>query len=1048
MRKKITLIFLVFLCSSFTLMFSQNKVSGTVSDSSGMPLPGVNIQIKDTNQGTITDFEGHYEIEVQQGKVLVFSFLGFTTQEITVSGSNLNVTLAEGTSELDVVVVTAFGIQKKEKSLGYSVTQVKAEDLNMSGQMNGINALQGQVAGLQINQNSGGAGAGADISIRGITSLAPGRNNQPLIVLDGVVLNNDTFTGNILPKAGSNSPGSFDQFGFTSRAGDINAGDIEAVSVLKGGAATALYGVEAANGVIVITTKKGKQGKAQFKVSASTTLREVVHTPEYQKTYREGFGGAPRQLYTPETETGFTRLGGTVFYNWGPELSADSYTLNNGTVVDLSNDKFYDPMDLFDTGVNTQVNLSISGATEKMDYYFSLGDQNEESTVPNSNYEKINMRFSGGYQVTNNFKINSSITYSNSGGRRANGGDKSVMSSLAYFIWSFPVNDYQNADGSERDFSHGIIDNPRYYAERSALKDKVNRWIGNVNLNWSPIEWVNINYKAQVDNYSDLRNRFVSADLDSGTQVNGYIINEDINFTGLESNLLATITRDWTEDFNTSLLVGHQVTDKKRIYDRLYGQNFNLPYFNHISNTIDRDNSNSIDHQRTVGLFGELKLEYADKLFLSITGRNDWLSTLPKDNRSFFYPSVSASYVFTEDILKENNVLSFGKLRASYAEVGHGPQFGQVGQFIYPAGGFPFGGVGGYTTSTLAGDLNMVPERSKGVEIGADLRFLDNKIRVDYAYYKTKIKDQIFNTSVPPSTGLSRFVTNAGDYKTWGHEILVSGHVVSNENLSVEVVYNFSTNKGKVVDLPDDIDNITYYGDFGPEIFAEVKEGDLMGSLYGYHWKYIDDQLYIDGNGFPTLDRDNGYVIVGNALPDFITSFGTNLRWKDLGFSFLLEWKKGGDKYSWARRQMIRGGTSIVTENRVRTGDYVFDGVMEDPNNAGSYIANTKQVNLDEGYYRSWSRFTGAAEAILQDASWIKLRNIGLSYDLTNVLGKKLHMTSLVVNASANNIILWTPYDGYDPEGSTFSAGSGIYGFSGQGIPLTQNYSFGIQLEF
>ncbi|WP_166959648.1 SusC/RagA family TonB-linked outer membrane protein [Yeosuana marina] len=1049
MKKKTTLSFLVFFTAACSVLFSQNiTVSGTVTDASSVPLPGVNIQVKGTNNGTSTDFDGNYKISANQGDVLVYSFLGFKTKEVTVTGTSLNVSLEEDAGQLDEVVVTAFGIEKKEKSLGYSVSQVKAEDLNLSGQMNGITALQGQVAGLQINQNSGGAGAGADISIRGITSIAPGRNNQPLIVLDGVALNNDTFSGNILPSAGSNSPGSFDQFGFTSRAGDINANDIESISVLKGGAATALYGVEAANGVIVITTKKGKEGKAQIKLRTSTTFRNVVKTPEYQKTYREGYNGAPRQLYTPETETGFTRLGGTVFYNWGPELSADSYTLDDGTVVDLSNDKFYDPMDIFKTGINTETNLSISGATEKMNYYLSLGDQKEKSTIPNSDYEKINMRLSAGYQITDNFKLNSSINYSKSGGRRANGGDKSIMSSLAYFIWSFPVNDYQNADGSERDFSHGIIDNPRYYAERSALEDEVNRWTGNVNFNWAPEDWLNVNYKAQVDNYSDLRNRFVSADLDSGTQVNGFIVNENINFTGLESNLIATATKDWTEKFTTSLMVGNQILDKKRIYNRMYGQNFNLPYFNHISNTTDRDNSNSINHQRTVGVFGELKLEYDDKLFLSITGRNDWLSTLPKQNRSFFYPSISASYVFTEDILIDNDILSFGKLRASYAEVGNGPQFGQVGQLIYPADGFPFGGVGGYASSTLAGDVNMVPESSKGIEIGTDLRFFKNKIRIDYSYYTTKVSSQIFNTSVPYSTGLSSYVTNAGDYKTWGHELLVSGKILSTADTSLELIWNFSTNKGKVIDLPDDIDNINYYGDGGPEIFARVKEGDEMGSMYGYNLKYIEGQLYLDSNGYPTLDRDNDYVKVGNALPDFITSIGTNFKWKNLGFNFLLEWKKGGDKYSWARRQMLRGGTSIATEYRVRTGDYVFDGVMEDPANPGNYIPNTTQVNLDEGYYRSWSRYTGAAENILQDASWIKLRNVSLSYDLTNVLLKKLNLSSISVSASANNILLWTPYDGYDPEGSTFSAGSGIYGFSGQGIPLTENYSVSLQIGF
>jgi len=1043
---------LVFFISAAQLLFAQaGTITGKVSDSNGSGLPGVNVVVKGTNSGAATDFDGNYSISASQGDVLVFSFIGFAPREVKVSGSTLNVALVEDSDELDEVVVTAFGIKKETKELGYSVSQVKTKDLDLSGQMNGINALQGRVAGLQIRQTSGGAGAGADILIRGISSLAPGRNNQPLIIVDGVAINNDTFTGNVLPSAGSNADGSSQQFGFTSRAGDINPDDIESYNILKGAAATALYGVRAANGAIIITTKKGVQGKPKISISASTTFRNVEKTPEFQKTYREGFGGVPRQLYTPETESGFTRVNsGSVFYNWGPLLSDDSYQNSDGTIVDLSGDSFYDPMDIYRTGLNTQLNFNIAGATEKMEYFFSMGNQNDESIIPNSDYEKTNFRFNAAYQVSDKFKIGSSISYTNSGGVRANGGDKSVISSLAYFSWTFPVNDYKNADGSERDYSNGIIDNPRYYAETSSFEDNVNRWIGSVNLNWAPVSWINVNYIAQVDNYSDQRDRFVPADLDSGSQVGGFIVNENINFLGLDSNLLVTFTKDWTEKFSTSLLVGNQISDRKRDYDRMYGERFNIPYYNHISNTTTRDNFNSVEQERNVGVFGELKLEYDNKLFLSVTGRNDWLSTLPEQNRSFFYPSVSASYIFTEDIFKDSSVFSFGKLRASYAEVGNGPGFGEVGNYIYPANNFPFGGVGGYATATLAGNENLKPERSKSWEIGTDLRFFKNRLRFDYAYYTTKVSDQIFRTSVPRSTGISTYVTNAGDYETWGHELMISGDVIKNEKFNWELIYNFATNEGKVIDLPDDIDNITYASDGGPEIFSRVKEGDKMGTMYGYKWRTEGGERYIDANGYPTIDQRDGYVIVGNAFPDFVMSLGSNFSWKNFTFNFLFEWSEGGDKYDWGRRQMLRNGTSIETELRIRTADYVFSGVMEDPNSPGTYVTNTNPAanGLDEDYYRSWSRYTGSAEGILQDASWVKLRNIGISYDLASNLSKKLNINSLVLSASASNILLWTPYDGYDPEGSTYSAGSGVYGFSGQGIPLTTNYSFGVQIGF
>lgn len=1049
MRQKYLFSLLVFFISTAHILFAQDgTIYGTVTDNTGTGLPGVNVLVKGTNNGTAADFDGNYNITASQGDVLVFSFIGFATQEITVSGNTVNVTLIEDSSELEEVVVTAFGIKKSTRELGYSVSQVKTEDLDLSGQTNGVAALQGRVAGLQINQTSGSAGGGVDILIRGMSSLTPGSNNQPLIVVDGLAINNDTFAGNILPSAGSNSSGSNEQFSYSSRAGDINPDDIESYNVLKGAAATALYGIQGANGVIVITTKKGKQGRAKINFTASTTFRKVTKAPEQQKLYREGYTGIPEILYTPETESGFTKVStSTPFHTWGPLYSDDEYIKSDGSVVDLSNDRFYDPYELFKTGINSQLNFNISGASDTLDYFFSMGKSSDESIVPDSNYDKVSFRFKGGYQVSDEFRISSSVQFTNSGGRRANGGDKSIISSLAYFSPTFPVNDYKNADGSQRNYTPWI-DSPRYFAEVSSLEDDVNRWIGNVTFNWTPKEWVSVVYTAQVDNYSDRRNRFVPPELDTGTQVSGFVVNENINFTGLESNLIAVFTQNWGEKIHSSLTLGNQIQDYKRVYDRMYGEGLNIPHFNHISNTTIRDNHNGHTHLRNIGLFGEFKIDYNNVLFLTVTGRNDWVSTLPKENNSFFYPSVSLAYDI-HSLFGDNDFFTFGKFRGSYAEVGKGAGFGQVGSYYVPDGDFPWGGIGGYRADTSVGDPNLQPQRMKGWEIGADLRFFRNRLRFDYSYYSNIINNQIFGVSQPYSTGLVSLTRNAGDYENWGHELLVSGDIIKNDNLTWELIYNFSKNEGFAKDLPDDIEYVQFAGDGAPELFLRVKEGDKMGTLYGYSWKYENGERYIDSNGYPTLDREDGYQIVGNALPDFIMSLGNNFTWRNFRFNFLVEWKEGGDKYSWARRTMIRNGNSILTELR-NIDDYVLDGVMEDPANPGSFIPNTTttRYGLDESYYRSWSRYTGAAEIYLQDASWVKLRNIGVSYDLSGHFLDRMNVTNFILSVNAGNILLWTPYDGYDPEGSAYSAGSNIYGFSGKGIPLTENYSFGVKIGF
>ncbi|WP_341216145.1 SusC/RagA family TonB-linked outer membrane protein [uncultured Wocania sp.] len=1043
MRKKTTLSFLVFFAATCSFLFAQNiTVSGQVTDASSVPLPGVNIQVKGTSNGTSTDFDGNYSISANQGDVLIFSFVGFKTKEVSVTGTKLDTSLEEDASKLDEVVITAFGVAKKQKSLGYSVTQVNANDVNLTGQNNALEALQGQVAGVQINRTSGSAGGGVDILIRGVTSVNPSRSNQPLIIVDGLALNNDTFSGEVRPSSGSNSPNSAEQFAFSNRAGDINPEDIESYSVLKGAAATALYGVRASNGAIIITTKKGKLGKAKISLTASTTFRDVKTTPDDQTEYREGFSNLPRTLYTPETDIGFTRLGGTSFYSWGPKFSDDSATLGNGDVIDLSNDAYYSPYDIFRTGVNKQINLSVSGATGVMDYFLSVGNSSDDGILPNTDYEKTNLRLKAGYKITDNFNINSSISFTNSGGRRANGGDKSVMSALSYFSGTFPINDYQNPDGSERDYSFGIIDNPRYLMETSSLVDNVNRWVGNATFNWQPKDWVNITYAAQIDNYSDRRNRYVGPDLDGGSQVGGFILNQNINFTALESNLLVAFTKDWSDDFTTDLTLGHQISDTKRDYDEARGEGLNIAGVNEIGNTTNFFINNSVTQLRNMGVFGELKLAYKDKLFLTLTGRNDWLSTLPKENRSFFYPSASLAYDIS-DLFGDSNVFSFGKLRASWAEVGKGPGFGDVGQYFVVDGDFPFGGSGGYRRSTRLGDLAIKPESNKSTEFGADLRFFDSRIRIDYAYFKTKVEDQIFNVGTAYSSGLSAITRNAGDYEVFGHELLLSADIIRKPDFKWNIILNWSTSEGNVLNIPDDIESIIFANSGFAGVTSEIREGDKMGNLYGYKWRYENGERYIGSDGLPRVNLDER-VIVGNAFPDFISSVNNSFKWKGIGFNFVLEYKKGGDLYDSGMRNSIRNGVRGITA--FRNVDTILDGVMDDGN--GGFTPNTIETTIDQNYYRSSTRYNRASEILVQDASWVKLRNIGLSYDFGSNVTNKLKVDKLSFNVSANNILLWTPFDGFDPEGNQYSAGSNVYGFTGLSIPLSQSFSFGLNVIF
>lgn len=1051
--KKTILFFFLFVMST-SMLFAQMSVSGSVSDSSGEPLPGVSILIKGTNNGTSSDFDGNYAINASKGDVLVFSFLGFKAKEVTVSGAKHNVSLNEDTSQLDEVVITAFGIKKKEKTLGFAVQQVNADDLNMSGQNSGIEALQGRVAGLRINRTSGSAGGGVDMMIRGLSSIDPGRSNQPLIVVDGVAINNDTFTGNVLPSAGSNAVNSSEQFGFSSRGSDINPDDIESYNVLKGAAATALYGVRAANGAIIITTKKGKFGKPKFRVSTSSTFRNVVTTPELQTTYREGHRTSRRPGVTIDPSAtnndGYNRFS-WAFYSWGVPYTDNEFVQSDGTITDLSNDKFYNPYDLFQTAMNNQVNFNVSGADEKFDYFFSLGNNRDNGILPNTSYNKTSLRLKGGYKFSDKMTLSSSMAFTNSGGSRANGGDKSVFSSLSYWSATFPINDYLNKDGSQKNYTPFWIDNPRYFLETSNLKDDVNRWVANAKLTWDPSDWINVSYNAQIDNYSDRRNRFVPADLDTGTQVGGFIVNENINFTGFESTLLSTFTKNITEDLEATLTLGNQVSQTERNYAYIRGEGLNVPGINEFGNTTNKFAGTSVLQRRNVGLFGDFRLGYKDQLFLTVTGRNDWVSTLPKENNSVFYPSYSLSYLFHK-LFEANDMFTFGKFRTSYAEVGKGPRQGTIGHYYYSDSSFPFGGTGGYISGTSAGDVNLKPERSKSFEIGTDLRFFNNKVRFDYSYYKTKVIDQIFRVAAPLSSGLSGYTRNAGDYETWGHEFLLSAFPVKNDDFSWESTLNFSTNGGEITSLPDDIDEVVFFSD---RITNKAKLGDPIGTLYGWKFQTIDGQRYVnsDGKWVITGDKNDGYfyenenemVIVGNAFPDYIATLGNRLTFKGLSFNFLFEYKKGGDIYDKGMRNSIRNGNLKETEFRDKLR--VLEGVMDDGN--GGYITNTQELMINaDGYYRDWNNYNSASEVLLQDGSWLKIRSIGLSYDFGKQLSKVVKIDRFTVSASANNLLLWTPFKGYDPEGNYFSAGSNIYGYNGLSVPLSRGYSIGLNVEF
>ncbi|WP_460892524.1 SusC/RagA family TonB-linked outer membrane protein [Rufibacter soli] len=1035
MKKLYTMLTLFLaICSMGDLAAQDRQISGRVlSASDGTPVIGASVVVKGTTVGTNTDASGAYTISVPPtASTLVVSFIGFAAQEVAIGGrTSIDIKMQPDVQQLKEVVVTAFGREQEKRTLGYSVQEVGAGEIAQTQNPNVVNSIQGRVAGVQVLGTGGSPGAGSRIQIRGINSLSPTANNQPLFVIDGIPISNETISGNQLPSAGSNAVNSAEQFAFTNRAADINPDDVESMTVLKGAAATALYGLRAANGAIIITTKKGRAGATAVTFSSSFGIDNINKTPTYQTKYREGLGGRLRY-----TSSGAPNR----FQTFGPPVT---------------DDPVYDNFkDFFQTGKRFDNNLSVSGGNEKATFHASLSQYNQEGIVPNSDWSRTTVKLGGNVNFSEKFAVTGTISYSQSGGDKAASGDKGIMSALNYHTTSFDVNDYLNPDGTMKVYSPGVIDNPRYLAENSTLKDDVNRVIGNVGFNYNFTDWLRFNYKIGADVYSDNRNRLVpgpifqgAPTLDIAAGTGGFIIEERVNYREVTSNAFLTAEHNFSEVFHGSFMLGNSVESQATDILNTRGERFTIPQFYHISNTSNIFTTNDIGQRRLIGAFFDVKLDYRDMLFLNVTGRNDWTSTLPVKNRSFFYPSVSTSFVFSEVLgLSENKVFNFGKVRASWAQVGKDTRPYQVGTYYGSASGFPFGNRNGFVASTSVGDPNLRPEKTTSIEFGTELHFFQSRLTLDATYYKANSKDQIIPVPTSVTSGIVNYVTNAGEIQNTGLELLVSGTPLRLADFSWDVVVNWSTNESEVISITQAVPEIIFQDD---RIMNKLVVGGSAGDLYGRPFQRDGQgRLIIGANGLPTLSPlgANGlpttstipYVKVGNALPDWQGGITNTITYKGLSLSALIDIRQGGDVYDVSMRNRIRNGIDIRTENRYQ--QIIFKGV----NASGE--PNTVPVVLDENFYRNGNSFNDASDVLLQDASWVRLRNAQLAYTLPNSLTGKTPFKLVRVSLTGNNLFLITPFEGFDPETPTYGSGSNALGYTGYGIPAVRSFTFGLNV--
>ncbi|MBE6226504.1 MAG: SusC/RagA family TonB-linked outer membrane protein [Bacteroidales bacterium] len=1023
-------------------MWAQNvKVSGTVTDNAGEPLIGVYVLVEGTTTGTSTDFDGKYTLDAPANANLVFTLMGMKNAVVPVNNrSTIDVVMEEDAVLLDDVVVTAMGIKKDRKALGYSVTEMKADELLKNKQTNVVNSLAGKIAGVNVTQGSGAAGAGSAIIIRGGNSASESSSNQPLFVVDGIVYDNSSTNGGNSGTDGVTQSATT----FSNRVMDINPEDIESMSVLKGAAAAALYGSRAADGVVLITTKKGSEGAVKVNVSSKYTYAYAASVPEIQDVYGRGSYNEAGLLVTEN-----------VTSSWGEK--------NTGATYDNVKDFFQ--------GASTWDNsFSISGGHKNGNFYLSASRYDQDGVIPGTGYNKTTFRFNG-EQKYGKFTASANVSYSVANTDKTltssglySGGGNGTMTALYGWSRSENMSKWINEDGTKylmfpNTALEDQVENPYWIINKNKMTDKNERITGALNVSYEFTDWLNISARLGLDSYNNDAYTYIAPGGNVSEEYQeGRLSKSKVKYNYLNTNVMINFHKTWG-DFDVAALVGHASEMTDRTSNTMWGWQFQVPGTISFDNIIEQNRkfTDGISQKRLVGVYGEVRASWKNMIYLTVTGRNDWTSTLPVDNRSYFYPSVSGSFVFTE-VLPKNDVLSFGKIRASWAEVGKDASPYVTNTYMWGAE-VVNGGFVGIGNEWSAGHTFLKPEKQRAWEIGAELKFFNGRLGVDYTYYKSETSNQIVAPRLTQSTGYIFFAMNSGSVKNEGMELMITGTPIERKNFTWEMTLNMAGNRGT---LGDFVEGISYFYVTDAQI-GGVKAASIPNG--GYF-------LGLTGNKFQT-DKETGKFlvnpqtglykpeasdanIVGNREPKFTGGFTNTLTWKDLTLSFLLDFRVGGAVYNGTQYYLTTRGQSMRTLEREQVTVTGINADTGEPFNqtykrGETYVVggvNKSGESMIEAY---WSNHGQHAYNFLTDVNWLKLRAINLSYDFRNLIKGQNVLKGLTATFSANNLFTWTNYEGgMDPEVAAVgtTGGSGSVGIDYCGVPVQRTFAFGLNLTF
>lgn len=1034
MKKKLLLLLWGTILLAAQAFAQQITVTGKVTSADGQPIPGISVLIKGTKTVTQTSAAGRYSISAAANDVLVFTYIGMLRQEKKVdANTTLNVVMQDDNNSLNEVVVTALGQKVNKRSLGSSQQAVRGADIAGTQRENFINALQGRVAGVEVTSTSGVPGASSSITIRGVSSISG--SNQPLFVIDGLPIDNKTLSSTaFVSDASSTTAFSNRGVDFTNRAADVNPEDIESLVVLKGPEAAALYGIDAANGAIVITTKRGKAGAGSVNYSNSFRVESIRKKPEIQHVYGVGTGGQGNVV---------TSLNG-AYESFGPAFPAGTQLYNN---VD----------DFFQDGFTQKHNLSMDGGSEKVNYRISTSYTDQSGVVPGTNYDRFNLNGSSQGVVNDWLKTDLSMSYSYSNNDQSFKGTNGPLLGLLVWPQTDDARNYLTASGSRRPlifpgFSAGQasdIDNPYFNIAKNKINSKTNRILSNFGLTITPFSWVNIKTNIGIDAYTNQNIIVRHPESATGYSRGGTIdVANDITRNLSLQNLINFTKQKLTKDLSFDATLGNSIQDARSNIDAGYGENFLDPNFVSLNNTANRLNRTTIAQRRLVSFFGRATLSYKDYLYLTVTGRNDLTSTIPVDSYSFFYPSVQGSFVFTDVPAFKGlkKIFTSGKLRAAYAEVGKDAR-----PYAYqPSLENKLTVGGGYGYGFTGPNPNLKPEFAKSYEFGTELAFFNDRLGLDVAVYRKETKDQIVNDIRGSyATGYILLNLNGGITRNQGIEVTLRARPIQRRDFSWDVLANFEHATGKVIALPNSLPE-SYVSDTW--LYANVRNGNMPGlstrSLTGlfYLRNNNGDILISPSSGLPvrsTTFVDGGY----DRNPDFSLGITNTFTYKDFSLSFLIDTRKGGDVLNATEHYLTTLGLTDRTLDR--NIPRVITGVLQDgKENSATPTRNSIVVNpsLQNAYYTQ----TSEEQFIERDINWIRLKDVTLAYRLPDrLLKKQKFFKSASVFITGTDLFLITNYSGLDPvvNGNTAAVGgSGAQGIDYGNFPMPLGMNFGIKI--